>query len=163
MSYYLHIHCLTTLALYYTCDSLEIPYVTCHSTFCAYFFSSFIPLIFFTLHLYSLSSFFFFLRIRRPPKSTLFPYPTLFRSGLQSRGILRLGKAPADPPTFDSSMAELWVVQEIEKSGKEDLEAYEAVFGGLMSRAQQKQDRKSTRLNSSHDQISYAVFCLKKK
>src|SRR5258707_4372550 len=73
---------------------------------------------------------FFFLMIRRPPRSTLFPYTTLFRSRLEHPG-----RPGADTPR----------------------KAQEAHPGG--SRA----DRKSTRLNSSHANISYAVFCLKKK
>src|SRR3712207_9491278 len=73
------------------------------------------------------SLFFFFLMIRRPPRSTLFPYTTLFRS----RRRLQPGVAPA-------------------RSGGDE-GCYEAT------------DRKSTRLNSSHANISYAVFCLKKK
>src|SRR5688572_32164288 len=76
--------------------------------------------------LVSLLLFFFFLMIRRPPRSTLFPYTTLFRSE-----ILRL---------------DLWWIRR-RRRGR-------AGCGG---------DRKSTRLNSSHSQISYAVFCLKKK
>src|SRR5438876_6654477 len=67
---------------------------------------------------------FFFLMIPRPPRSTLFPYTTLFRSGTQP------GVAPP-PPTAPPS--------------------------------EPPKDRKSTRLNSSHPSISYAVFCLKKK
>src|SRR3954463_8430267 len=74
----------------------------------------------------SLFSFFFFLMIRRPPRSTLFPYTTLFRSGRSA--------FPASGPGVRSVF--LW---------KTD------------------QDRKSTRLNSSHTIISYAVFCLKKE
>src|SRR2546430_11636305 len=73
---------------------------------------------------------FFFLMIRRPPRSTLFPYTTLFRSlefdqhrGREDRDPLALARPPLE----------------------------------------QVRDRKSTRLNSSHSQISYAVFCLKKK
>src|SRR2546427_9415515 len=78
--------------------------------------------------------FFFFLMIRRPPRSTLFPYTTLFRSKVAlvtgaSRGI---GRA---------------IAAELARQGA-------TVIGT---------DRKSTRLNSSHSQISYAVFCLKKK
>src|SRR2546430_17714728 len=73
--------------------------------------------------------FFFFLMIRRPPRSTLFPYTTLFRS---RRRALRRHR-PRD-----------------------------ARFERLGDAAAQR-DRKSTRLNSSHSQISYAVFCLKKK
>src|SRR5216683_5712103 len=76
--------------------------------------------------------FFFFLMIRRPPRSTLFPYTTLFRfrSGLQRRAAQNRRRA-CRSQTFR---------------------------GGCRDR-----DRKSTRLNSSHDQSSYAVFCLKKK
>src|SRR5580692_12755062 len=74
--------------------------------------------------LFSSFFFFFFLMIRRPPRSTLFPYTTLFRS---RRG----GRAWLGP-------------------------------GGLRQ-LHLRRDRKSTRLNSSHSQISYAVFCLKKK
>src|SRR2546430_10740919 len=74
--------------------------------------------------------------IRRPPRSTLFPYTTLFRSVVGRRRAAR--KAG-----------------EVGVHGLEDL-ARRAVL-------QADQDRKSTRLNSSHSQISYAVFCLKKK
>src|SRR5438270_4690916 len=80
-----------------------------------------------------LFSFFFFLMIRRPPRSTLFPYTTLFRSPRARRTSRRRGSPAAEPP-------------------ENPLSAANAV-----------QDRKSTRLNSSHSQISYAVFCLKKK
>src|SRR5215211_8478683 len=74
---------------------------------------------------FSLFFFFFFLMIRRPPRSTLFPYTTLFRSRAapgRGRARSRCARGPAAP-----------------------------------------RDRKSTRLNSSHTVISYAVFCLKKK
>src|SRR5688572_32999042 len=73
--------------------------------------------------------FFFFLMIRRPPRSTLFPYTTLFRSMLEAFYAGQPAGTPLDQP----------------------------VRMGLIK------DRKSTRLNSSHSQISYAVFCLKKK
>src|SRR2546430_9240042 len=76
------------------------------------------------LHVYF---FFFFLMIRRPPRSTLFPYTTLFRSQYRRR----------------------WAVPSL-------VHPVRACLDGM-------QDRKSTRLNSSHSQISYAVFCLKKK
>src|SRR5438552_6235368 len=74
--------------------------------------------------------------IRRPPRSTLFPYTTLFRSGRRGRG--RLGSRPGRP----------W-----------------GIGGGRcrMRSRRRRRDRKSTRLNSSHQIISYAVFCLKKK
>src|SRR5258707_14544940 len=85
--------------------------------------------------------FFFFLMIRRPPRSTLFPYTTLFRSARGSKrewawlhalrcSLTRGHRAARRPPT---------------------------------SRRIAIEDRKSTRLNSSHANISYAVFCLKKK
>src|SRR5258708_12448112 len=74
---------------------------------------------------------FFFLMIRRPPRSTLFPYTTLFRSPLA------VNRAVSDPPPSPFSSRP----------------CSRTVTG----------DRKSTRLNSSHQIISYAVFCLKKK
>src|SRR2546428_13908735 len=80
--------------------------------------------------------FFFFLMIRRPPRSTLFPYTTLFRSISCPRRC-----AATSPPT-GCIVRSLMLKSLVTK-----------VVG----------DRKSTRLNSSHDQISYAVFCLKKK
>src|SRR2546430_6602825 len=90
------------------------------------FMSSMLALVFF----------FFFLMIRRPPRSTLFPYTTLFRSRRRpgSRHPGGRGRPAAAAP-------------------------------GALGRAGQvgRRDRKSTRLNSSHSQISYAVFCLKKK
>ena len=87
---------------------------------------------------FSLYFFFFFLMIRRPPRSTLFPYTTLFRSeGLRAAvdsdqdrvalGLVLVGQVLDDPDVLRAG------------------------------------DRKSTRLNSSHKPISYAVFCLKKK
>src|SRR2546430_13482324 len=69
---------------------------------------------------------FFFLMIRRPPRSTLFPYTTLFRSATSTPGFFSV----------------LWISTGMPRPIS---------------------DRKSTRLNSSHSQISYAVFCLKKK
>src|SRR5258708_10390767 len=70
--------------------------------------------------------------IRRPPRSTLFPYTTLFRSDVDLRSVRR--------------PAMIGILKAVDKAG---------VVGRL--------DRKSTRLNSSHQIISYAVFCLKKK
>src|SRR6266496_4860504 len=74
--------------------------------------------------------FFFFLMIRRPPRSTLFPYTTLFRSC-----------SPRSPPSAAVCCA----------------------LCDSTERQRPTSDRKSTRLNSSHVEISYAVFCLKKK
>src|SRR3712207_7475829 len=92
--------------------------------------------------------FFFFLMIRRPPRSTLFPYTTLFRSLLAQAaglvGLLLLGLA-----ALLGGQA-LLLLQRLRGLGL-------ALLGLLL------QDRKSTRLNSSHANISYAVFCLKKK
>src|SRR5947208_9437197 len=79
---------------------------------------------------------FFFLMIRRPPRSTLFPYTTLFRS---DRGADRAELGAIDPAKTD------------------------AVTGAQERGLGRARDRKSTRLNSSHQIISYAVFCLKKK
>src|SRR3712207_8123178 len=85
--------------------------------------------------------------IRRPPRSTLFPYTTLFRSG---KGYV-LGVDAAQP--FNS-----WVGKpEVSWVGEPE------VAGAAEEIAQGLEDRKSTRLNSSHANISYAVFCLKKK
>src|SRR3712207_8560200 len=92
--------------------------------------------------------------IRRPPRSTLFPYTTLFRSegdvgahwqrhALRQEGRGRVGAERRGPE--DRELAD----------GGEDREREDARPDG--------QDRKSTRLNSSHANISYAVFCLKKK
>src|SRR2546427_12204231 len=88
--------------------------------------------------------FFFFLMIRRPPRSTLFPYTTLFRSlPLLHHGMLIVGLPYTERELFDT------------RSGGSPYGATH-VSGPM-------RDRKSTRLNSSHSQISYAVFCLKKK
>src|SRR2546428_2214230 len=92
--------------------------------------------------------FFFFLMIRRPPRSTLFPYTTLFRSRLRRHAAGRNGVARKLGPD------ELARIGRIDDSGQR-IENRPATASQL--------DRKSTRLNSSHDQISYAVFCLKKK
>src|SRR2546430_10744541 len=76
--------------------------------------------------------------IRRPPRSTLFPYTTLFRSGQRDR-------------------RRDWIMPgALDGLGR-------AEIGWSKYTARRRRDRKSTRLNSSHSQISYAVFCLKKK
>src|SRR2546428_13656873 len=81
---------------------------------------------------------FFFLMIRRPPRSTLFPYTTLFRSLLSTIVLTTAYAGAASTQNIKrSDVAGTWEIK--------------------------TEDRKSTRLNSSHDQISYAVFCLKKK
>src|SRR5256885_15305062 len=80
---------------------------------------------------------FFFLMIRRPPRSTLFPYTTLFRSRL----------ALGDRPSHDALLRP----------------PASRPAAPRLARPRPRRDRKSTRLNSSHLVISYAVFCLKKK
>src|SRR2546430_12991545 len=91
----------------------------------------------FVVIVYAFCIFFFFLMIRRPPRSTLFPYTTLFRSSgnLATRESRRTARGQfARQPCQAARCLKRW-----------------------------RKDRKSTRLNSSHSQISYAVFCLKKK
>src|SRR2546430_10142625 len=94
--------------------------------------------------------------IRRPPRSTLFPYTTLFRSveaeHADPGGAVRLLDAAAGRQR--GAPVEHADVVEAQESTLEDVLAF-----GILA----IQDRKSTRLNSSHSQISYAVFCLKKK
>src|SRR5688572_32675983 len=87
--------------------------------------------------------------IRRPPRSTLFPYTTLFRSYV----ALGFGGALSQAEARARALAEVQRALEIDP---DQADAHVAL-GDL------KLDRKSTRLNSSHSQISYAVFCLKKK
>src|SRR5256885_6259494 len=86
--------------------------------------------------------------IRRPPRSTLFPYTTLFRSGLESLSLTQSSEASG-----------------VLRSGKFDVIFLDdqMLFPDGPELVRQIRDRKSTRLNSSHLVISYAVFCLKKK
>src|SRR2546430_13754629 len=93
--------------------------------------------------------------IRRPPRSTLFPYTTLFRSAecTRKRRGARVYRYGADPEDHRRGAPNL-------DPGHSDGPAGPGIgcrVGGALS------DRKSTRLNSSHSQISYAVFCLEKK
>src|SRR2546430_13025274 len=92
--------------------------------------------------------------IRRPPRSTLFPYTTLFRSAERQTRLV-LGNA-----------GDVWVVR-AQLAGAGVIQSGDCLCssagGALVSRPSFATDRKSTRLNSSHSQISYAVFCLKKK
>src|SRR2546430_4151207 len=99
------------------------------------------------------ASVFFFLMIRRPPRSTLFPYTTLFRSEGVDKGLGPVYNARScvdchqNPVTGGNSQVSELRAGHLDSSGH------------FVSPT----DRKSTRLNSSHSQISYAVFCLKKK
>src|SRR3712207_8934495 len=94
----------------------------------------------------------FFLMIRRPPRSTLFPYTTLFRSEAH-HGFGWLDAVHAD----DRERVALAWSAAVQGAGPYDVEYRLRRCDGSY------QDRKSTRLNSSHANISYAVFCLKKK
>src|SRR2546430_13420325 len=95
--------------------------------------------------------------IRRPPRSTLFPYTTLFRSLARLAVLLRRGardarrRFPGLPPVASAAI--------LSDHKADSLLAYK----GRNHLHSDRADRKSTRLNSSHSQISYAVFCLKKK
>src|SRR2546427_1760625 len=91
--------------------------------------------------------------IRRPPRSTLFPYTTLFRSRKHQRDS-RSDQRAVDKRQC-AKLAGNWIPGAGEKKRPAEL------VPGLARIAEE--DRKSTRLNSSHSQISYAVFCLKKK
>src|SRR5690606_41568093 len=93
----------------------------------------------------------FFLIITLPPRSTLFPYMTLFRSFLRRRGC----------PRF--LCGEDWVVGIASGFATEEAAGIGRRKRPAVAQALGQVDRKSTRLNSSHVKISYAVFCLKKK
>src|SRR3989442_11588998 len=96
--------------------------------------------------------FFFFLMIRRPPRSTLFPYTTLFRS------ISRRGGVRDQRLTGVRAMVFLRHARGLHASSPPH-----ALQPARRGHPAVERDRKSTRLNSSHVRISYAVFCLKKK
>src|SRR3712207_7671113 len=93
----------------------------------------------------------FFLMIRRPPKSTLFPYPTLFRS--------------PDGVGAERAAADLLAHARVHRLEVVDVAVglVELGVAVVVVAVPDVEDRKSTRLNSSHANISYAVFCLKKK
>src|SRR3712207_8377257 len=98
--------------------------------------------------------------IRRPPRSTLFPYTTLFRS-VQHAGITALALDAAAESEARQAMAAARIREEELQAALAKAEADAAAARDAASAS--SQDRKSTRLNSSHANISYAVFCLKKK
>src|SRR3712207_9411317 len=100
------------------------------------------------------SSVFFFLMIRRPPRSTLFPYTTLFRSAL-TQLLARDVRIVTDGG--GKVRAALEVIDGADRAARFLVNATRQRPGAWW------RDRKSTRLNSSHANISYAVFCLKKK
>src|SRR3712207_8917346 len=95
--------------------------------------------------------------IRRPPRSTLLPYTTLFRS---RERLAKLERDLAERKEELAGLTARWQREKEAIAGVRDLMAsLEAVRG----EAERAEDRKSTRLNSSHANISYAAFCLKKK
>src|SRR3712207_8484482 len=101
--------------------------------------------------------------IRRPPRSTLFPYTTLFRSvevayvvGFELRLGLRLADHLADPLHVREGVAE-----DVVAGAFEVVHLPLLVVPAALGDGEEAEDRKSTRLNSSHANISYAVFCLK--
>src|SRR3712207_8787836 len=99
--------------------------------------------------------------IRRPPRSTLFPYTTLFRSNptndAVAKKIAALEGGVGAVLTSSGQAANFYAVFNICEAGDHFITA-NTIYGGTFNL-----DRKSTRLNSSHANISYAVFCLKKK
>src|SRR3712207_7548678 len=99
--------------------------------------------------------------IRRPPRSTLFPYTTLFRS-----------QDPLEPPLVPVDLGGGGVAVDHDRRARQpgdgrrvqhQLRQLHRLTFELLLRVEAREDRKSTRLNSSHANISYAVFCLKKK
>src|SRR3712207_8892764 len=94
----------------------------------------------------------FFLMIRRPPRSTLFPYTTLFRSADMVMGVPESGVPAAEGFAKRSGIPY-----------GQGLVKNRYIGRTFIAPSQEARDRKSTRLNSSHANISYAVFCLKKK
>src|SRR3712207_9254400 len=101
--------------------------------------------------MYYIVQLFFFLMIRRPPRSTLFPYTTLFRSIPEMFQIL------INERNRQASAVESWfATHPLEEDRVERTRR-------VIAQIDPATDRKSTRLNSSHANISYAVFCLKKK
>src|SRR2546426_8881261 len=90
--------------------------------------------------------------IRRPPRSTLFPYTTLFRSGIETAAVIKQRERNRSTPIiFLTAIA------------KDPSFIFKGYSQGAVDYLLKPLDRKSTRLNSSHLVISYAVFCLKKK
>src|SRR3712207_7347470 len=97
---------------------------------------------------------FFFLMIRRPPRSTLFPYTTLFRSNDELALLWMVNMGCIDLNTWYSR---------VDKPDRPDFVLFDLDPSSDVGFRETVEDRKSTRLNSSHANISYAVFCLKKK
>src|SRR2546426_2105155 len=103
-----------------------------------------------------MSSFFFFLMIRRPPRSTLFPYTSSSDLGGSPVVVEDKWGEPVDPQKLEDALKK-------NRDAKLVAFVHAETSTGCQSDAKATRDRKSTRLNSSHLVISYAVFCLKKK
>src|SRR2546428_9422597 len=95
--------------------------------------------------------------IRRPPRSTLFPYTTLSRSEVAAQPAALEQRVVPDRRRQRAEALDLAAIQTQPRQPRAVIGVTEAAAAEIRHR-----DRKSTRLNSSHDQISYAVFCLKK-
>src|SRR5258707_11997149 len=98
--------------------------------------------------------------IRRPPRSTLFPYTPLFRSGHIPR---RIGRGDDERVIANGEVGQVQRFAEAAVGAETDGHRHAAVELVMEHHDRRAGDRKSTRLNSSHANISYAVFCLKKK
>src|SRR3712207_7113885 len=101
--------------------------------------------------------------VRRPPRSTLFPYPTLFRSGYQQAGLRRLVEPVCAGVEIQPGDAGDEGHVDVTTDDRSDGEHVERRCAQLVEPSADRVahgDRKSTRLNSSHANISYAVFCL---
>src|SRR2546430_13409343 len=101
--------------------------------------------------------------IRRPPRSTLFPYTTLFRSQPIRSCVTPVAAVAGKKITTIEAIGETPAGKKVQRAWL-DLEVVQCGYcqsGQIMSASALLADRKSTRLNSSHSQISYAVFCLK--
>src|SRR5688572_31529725 len=96
--------------------------------------------------------------LRRPPRSTLFPYTTLFRSRIE-----RIGSTDEILAAVDADCKVVDAGGRVVLPGFVDAHTHPVFAGTRVDEFEERIDRKSTRLNSSHSQISYAVFCLKKK
>src|SRR2546430_8281847 len=101
--------------------------------------------------------------IRRPPRSTLFPYTTLFRSRAGAPCRVPEGWPGDVPAEADADGGEILTIEDLIVVGTDSLSTICCTSPTCAVRLSTLEtDRKSTRLNSSHSQISYAVFCLKK-
>src|SRR2546422_5719492 len=98
--------------------------------------------------------------IRRPPRSTLFPYTTLFRS--RARALAKRARAGISFALKKALTTKLKTHLPFELTG-DQRQAIREITDDMLAPLRMHRDRKSTRLNSSHGYISYAVFCLKKK